>query len=209
MIGFDPDRPVTIVRTTARNWTNDAAAAKLAKLWREHISGRIYDVPDFGPVTASRADVDHCISSFDKSVSRAAHFAVLASAPELLANAVLVETHGDDKKVPGVRRIHRLFAAAALSHHVYTVKFTIKEHADGVMAFDGVMRLYDYHVPKKLPALTQAVDSSGGHLPGVSRGTNSPTLGGAPIPDRISLRELLAGLKDQSGTPYLAEPAAG
>lgn len=110
--------------------------------------------------------------------------------PDLLKNAILVETVSDKKTRADINRIHRFYAAAQMDGDVRRIKITVREHND------GVRRQYDIdHLDIEKPGT--------GLSPSNDRTTGG--VGSIPLPgSAISIRQLLDNVNSEvDGKPVM------
>lgn len=124
-------------------------------------------------------------------------YELLQNLPELIKNGVLVEEHED--KHGDAQRIYRLFAPVYLDNDMLIVKLTLKRERNIFkLAPDGFTynRLYDATLAKEKEPIErpQSADyKSGSHAGSL---TSSYT---------VSIAELLKGVNDNAGKPYINE----
>ena len=152
-------------------------------------------VPAIGQeASLSNNNIRHAISSaMSSDVDTLVGVEAVANLPQLIESAVLVETHEDKKNEPGLRRIHRLFAGFGLENKTYAAKITIKEYEEGSQTLlDGVYSAYDAKLEKAVPDGNR-----------VSRQPQRAESAHSTSGTNIILRDLLSGVKDSDGKPYL------
>jgi hypothetical protein len=165
------------------------------------------------PVHFTRQDWDHAVSSLRKSVEAVgelqaafAHLDATRVLPRLFEASALVERRPAARSEAQVTQIYRFFGAMRHGPNTYAVKMTVREHAGGqttlaVDAVEKVLKLYDMHLPKRMPPEPGTARTVPG---GASPPTHplSPSLAGAEprgLGDTIILRDLLRGIKGDDG----------
>ncbi len=194
-VDVDPDAKVPVVTAQPR--------FKGKNLWelmkgddrkdlRRQLSG-VYTNKNTGwAIRVARNGIDHAISSAKNSLDGVAHMEAVANLPALIENAVLVESH-EDRKKQGLKAVHRMYVPMRIGTSLFTVKLTVKESAEGMVAeIEDMRRLYDVSLARKMPGDSRQTpdsemsDGSSGSTPGTST---------------ITLRQLLEGVNDQKRTP--------
>ena len=137
-------------------------------------------------------DVRHITYSSNKrstASERKAREASLLSIESLVENAVLIESipNRKKKKKPNVRSYHRFYVPIRIDEKLHTVRI-VAEEQNGVVTLNPTdVNIYDVIIEKKTPR----------PLAGIS-----PVIGTAGDPSVISIREMLAGVKDADGKTY-------
>lgn len=125
----------------------------------------------------------------EKSIRNAS----VLSLPELMKNAVLVESGPNRKKnkKPGVRMYHRFYVPVATREGIATVRIVAEEknNSDRLVPLD--VRVYDVIINKRIPR-TQPT--------GASASTAEDSFSG------ITIREMLRGVKGMDGEYYAQSP---
>nr|WP_325190811.1 hypothetical protein [uncultured Selenomonas sp.] len=137
-------------------------------------------------------DVRHITYSSNKRANaseRKVREASILSIDNLLENAVLIESMPNRKpaKKPNVRAYHRFYVPVQADGKTRTVRI-VAEEQNGVVTLNPTdVNLYDVIIEKKTPR----------PLAGIS-----PVIGTAGSLFEISIREMLAGVKDADGKTY-------
>lgn len=195
--GIDLDERVKVVDISAAmpKKSMDAKAVK------RFLQGLIRDNPlaitaDGTAVVSilSNKDVEHITYSSRKNlpadIYRIRRKSIL-SIEELLENAVLIESipNRKIKKKPYARAYHRFYVPVRMNQHLATIRI-VAEERQGVITLNPTdVNLYDLIVEDK----KRRANAPAGSLP----------LGGPDSSsDTITIREMLAGVKDADGEPY-------
>lgn len=195
--GVDLDERVKVVDISAAmpKKSMDAKAVK------RFLQGLIRDNPlaitaDGTAVVSilSNKDVEHITYSSRKNlpadIYRIRRKSIL-SIEELLENAVLIESipNRKIKKKPYARAYHRFYVPVRMNQHLATIRI-VAEERQGVITLNPTdVNLYDLIVEDK----KRRANAPAGSLP----------LGGPDSSsDTITIREMLAGVKDADGEPY-------
>ncbi|MCB9942989.1 MAG: hypothetical protein H6851_05135 [Geminicoccaceae bacterium] len=197
--GTDPEQPVPITKARGDHAGQDYWQARKAfrksERWREIIDGGPYVNEATGfEIAVSGNDLRHAATRDKKrsddlnSLPRTMpeRIEALAVLPELLRHAIPAEPRPAAKGGRQIVNIHRLYAPLETDGAVYTVRLTVREYEAGAAAIDGidVFKAYDAALEKKLPA------------------GNAASRNLSPSAGTISIREMLAGVKDDDGNPY-------
>ena len=194
--GVDPDAPVEVVKAKPVYNVPGAKRPGLDTL-SEIVKGKHKNSNTGWGISVSKRNVQHSMhSAMDSDIDTMIGMDAIANFPALIKNAVLVKTHPDKKNTEGVKQIHRFFVPFVLNGGVYSVKITVKEFIDGHRAeIDGIYGAYDLKFAKKIAP-------DGDYTQG-SQGTH--TTYPAPDASSITIRDLVAGVKDNDGDGYLEQ----
>lgn len=137
-------------------------------------------------------DVRHITYSSNKRATaseRKVREASIFSIDSLLENAVLIESIPNRKtaKKPNVRAYHRFYVPVQANGKMRTVRLVAEEQNGAVTLSPTDVNLYDVIIEKKTPR----------PLAGIS-----PVIGTAGSLYKISIREMLSGVKDTDGNSY-------
>ncbi|MBF0487680.1 MAG: hypothetical protein HQK98_05910 [Nitrospirae bacterium] len=102
--------------------------------------------------------------------------------PELLENAVLVETRPDRDNNPDIKNIHRFYAPLELEGKLYRAKLTVRETANG-------KKYYDHSLKE--------IEKPVGHYPGDTSSGSAPRA--QQQARTLSVKDLLNGVKTSDG----------
>lgn len=191
----DLDAPVRVVRVEPQ--FEGQEAWKLAKSSTSRrlkpLAGTYRNQQTGWDIALTRQGIAHAAGSVAKrSADHQAHMEAVANLPQLIENALLVETH-QDRKDQGLIAVHRMYAGMQVENDLYTVKLTVKEHEGERRAeIEGVYRLYDSVIEKKTP--------DGAPYAAIPEGW-----GAHSTPDvfsTVTLRSLLEGVNDSEGQSF-------
>ena len=148
-------------------------------------------------ISVTMHGAEHAISSATRrGVGGIEHLEAVANLPSMLENAVLVESHTDNKE-QGLAAVHRMYAPMALGKDMYAVKLTVKQAPEGMVAeIEDVRKLYDLSLEKKMPGDLSAPPPAAKET---LTGSATPT----PGISEITLRRLLEGVNDHKGNRFL------
>ena len=127
------------------------------------------------------------------------HYEVLAALPSVVENGVLIEEHAD--KHGKANNIYRLFAPVKIGNNLLTVKLTVKDEQNTFKIVDGnytSLKVGDQQIEKSTRELLQ--DSSGKPVPNQAFPSAL---------SNISIRQLLEGVNDNNGKPYINADGTG
>lgn len=154
----------------------------------------VYQNKDTGwNLTLTGNSIEHAIhSASSRGIGGSPHFEAVANLPDLLREAVLVETHRD-RKDDGLRAVHRMFAAMRINDSLYAVKLTVKDYSgEKNITLDGVKKVYDLSLEKEIPAaILGAQPEQKGQVESLAAGNSE-----------INLRTLIEGVNDSEGRLY-------
>ncbi|UZE45041.1 hypothetical protein [Selenomonas sputigena] len=122
-----------------------------------------------------------------KTIRTAAAYSI----ESLLRNAVLIETVHNTKtaKKPSVHAYHRLYVPVKTKNTLVTVRLVMEEQIDGHVTIPPYeVNLYDIIIEDKKKTRP--------------RSGLKPVVGVNASPDTITIREMLAGVKDADGKTY-------
>jgi len=164
------------------------ATRRAAQAWaRENIRGSFRNIATGWEINVDRRGIESATS-----VTRSARdLDILQIIPDLLRDAVLVDTQAPRVAEIAVRAYHTLVGAMSYQGSIYRVQLTVREQDDG-------RRFYDQH----------SFEMGSPDLESEARGAEAldgPRLTSAPGPT-ISIGELLAGINREDGTPLLRLP---
>lgn len=144
-------------------------------------------------ISMSGTDFDEHLKSDARSQFVMDQYEAVSALPELMENAVLVESHTDSHGRAEVKKVHRFYAPLSIDGDTYSVVLTVKEFQNGVLSVDAVspMKLYHHRLEKKMLPVELGATAS--------QGNPDPHTGSI---SSYSLRELLEDVKDNGGTPY-------
>ena len=197
--GVDLEReiPITSIERSAphrslkeiRSYIQSNVAGKILERFK---SGVINKDTGF-VITMSKSDLGEHLKSDAASVNIRDQFEAVCALPELMERALLVESHPDSHRRPGVKCVHRFYAPLKIADAMYTVKLTVNEFIDGHLSVDfpSSLKLYHHRLEKKMPS----VDMPGFPLNGVTTGQTEGTF-------NVSLRQLLEDVKDSEGNVF-------
>ncbi|MBF0311519.1 MAG: hypothetical protein HQL56_18565, partial [Magnetococcales bacterium] len=156
--------------------------------WKIDISGKNIRHAAMRTITANRAVVER--------------LEAVAAWPELMRSAILVESREALKSTEAHKKIHRFYVPFKLGNEVFAVKMTAKEYEPGIITPEeiDVRKLYDTDIAKKM--------SAGTSKDLYTRSVDRPELNPKPTADNYTLRDILTGLQDDFGNPYLNQSSS-
>lgn len=203
--GVNLDAPVAVVaaqpRFAGKNLWELMKGADKANLRKELVG--TYTNADTGwSIRLTKNGFDHAVSSATRrGAGGMEHMEAIANLPTLIENAVLVESHKDNKG-QRLAAVHRMYSPMSLDGGVYAVKLTVKESAAGMVAeIEDMRRLYDVSLERKMPVDLFVSPPD----PAEASGKMAPTTGISGI----SLRQLLEGVNDSEGNAFLSQQKRG
>ena len=158
-------------------------------------------------VIVSKDSIKHILSdetstTIKNSVERALRqdvdrYELLNSIPELIEKGVMVEEHED---IHGkAERIYRIFAPVSINNEPYFVaKLTLKREKKFYKLIDGDI------VKNKLYDASIAIKKELGQQPQDSAAKAGPHAGSSESSSNVILADLLEGVKDNNGVPYIS-----
>lgn len=150
-------------------------------------------------VNLSKSGVDHAYSSAVNGgvVDARTSIEIVSVLPEIIKNAVLVESHPDAKQYENVGQIHRMFAGVSFDGEkdIYVVKLTVKE-LDGKhdLTVDGIYKAHDAKAIKIISDAKRRLPARKGH----------PNDNASDLLS-LSLGDLLRNVTDNGDIPYLRQ----
>ena len=155
-------------------------------------------------ITLSNQGLNHILSTARNREGETGNviYQAIPYLDELAKAAYRVETHEDRKPSPtklagqlgNLKQVHRFLAPVNLDGEQHVLKLTAKEYDNGKTEVDEVS-LYDMSHTKKIPV----------HFIQDSPNLMRRATGTTSDPGTISVREMLEGVNDVSGKPYLLE----
>ena len=123
--------------------------------------------------------------------------------PELLRNAVLVESRPDTRGVPEIKAIHRMYAPVRVDGTTYRAKLTVKEFSDGRRLYDQSLTTLEMQNPAQGGAAR-----IGENVVANQTTPNSVAVGFADSsPTEMTVGDLMAGVKRDDGTSVFSRTA--
>lgn len=197
---LDLNRRVQVVSAQAKNF--DKKIYELTKGQgridlRKSIVGTYKNLDQGWNIVLNRVGADHAISSALQSSEAKIHLIAVASLPELIKEAILVETHPDRKNQKGLKQVHRFLAPLEVTDSIFAVKLTVKEYENGghEVNVEKITKLYDLKIEKEM--------SGGIRLGHTSKKTSKLEPGSAPNISDISISQLIKDVNDSEGQVYL------
>ena len=201
--GVDLDEEVTVVDVSAAIPAGSANRRAVLSFIRQlAASGKRYKTTDdMAYISVLPKDVRHIAFSSHKNAKtrpeeHPVRIASIYALPDLLENAVLIESIPNKKKAkkPNVKAYHRFYVPIRTRTRIYTLRLVAEEQANGSVAFNPAeLNLYDVIVERKQKKKVS-------HKTGIK-----PVNRGKRLSDTISIREMLAGVKDADGKTYYRE----
>lgn len=201
--GVDLDEEVAVVDVSAAIPAGGANRRAVLSFIRQlAASGKRYKTTDdMAYISVLPKDVRHIAFSSHKNAKtrpeeHPVRIASIYALPDLLENAVLIESIPNQKKAkkPNVKAYHRFYVPIRTHTRIYTLRLVAEEQANGSVAFNPAeLNLYDVIVERKQKKKVS-------HKTGIK-----PVNRGKRLSDTISIREMLAGVKDADGKTYYQE----
>lgn len=201
--GVDLDEEVAVADVSAAIPAGGANRRAVLSFIRQlAASGKRYKTTDdMAYISVLPKDVRHIAFSSHKNAKtrpeeHPVRIASIYALPDLLENAVLIESIPNQKKAkkPNVKAYHRFYVPIRTRTRIYTLRLVAEEQANGSVAFNPAeLNLYDVIVERKQKKKVS-------HKTGIK-----PVNRGKRLSDTISIREMLAGVKDADGKTYYQE----
>lgn len=201
--GVDLDEEVAVADVSAAIPAGGANRRAVLSFIRQlAASGKRYKTTDdMAYISVLPKDVRHIAFSSHKNAKtrpeeHPVRIASIYALPDLLENAVLIESIPNQKKAkkPNVKAYHRFYVPIRTHTRIYTLRLVAEEQANGSVAFNPAeLNLYDVIVERKQKKKVS-------HKTGIK-----PVNRGKRLSDTISIREMLAGVKDADGKTYYQE----
>ncbi len=198
--GVDLDEEVAVVDVSAAIPAGGANRRAVLSFIRQlAASGKRYKTTDdMAYISVLPKDVRHIAFSSHKNAKtrpeeHPVRIASIYALPDLLENAVLIESIPNQKKAkkPNVKAYHRFYVPIRTRTRIYTLRLVAEEQASGSVAFNPAeLNLYDVIVERKQKKKVS-------HKTGIK-----PVNRGKRLSDTISIREMLAGVKGADGKTY-------
>ena len=196
----DVKQPVKVI-IAAPKFDNESAFAvrngKERSEFSSSLSGVYHNDATGWDIKLPSSSVKHSISSavVNEAVDYKTSVEIISQLPDVIKNAVLIESHDDDKNAFNVEKIHRMYAPVSFDNGktVYVVKLTVKE-MDGTYdtAVEGIYKAHDAKGVKEISDAKPQRPAQEEH----------PT-GNTPDIYEITIEEMLRGVKDNDGISYL------
>lgn len=198
--GVDLDEEVAVADVSVAIPAGGAnRRAVLAFIRQLAASGKRYKTTDnMAYISVLPKDVRHIAFSSHKNAKmrpeeHPVRIASIYALPDLLENAVLIESIPNQKKAkkPNVKAYHRFYVPIKTHTRIYTLRLVVEEQANGLVAFNPAeLNLYDVIVERNQKKKVS-------HKTGIK-----PVNRGKRLSDTITICEMLAGVKDTDGKTY-------
>ena len=181
---LDPDREVPVVEATSRyrHLTPRNARAQARRDANRQIRGAYRNEDTGWDIEVTRQGISKSLAGDDSAVRAE----ITANLPALLHNAVHTESGSDTRVRQDVRWVHHFWVPFRLDGRLNRVKLTVREFTDGTKRHYAVD--FVEIEPDVLEARTRDADKSA-----------RPN--GAPSGSTTRIRDFLAGVKYEDGTP--------
>ncbi len=170
----------------------------------DSLRGRYRNADTRWQIEVSRKGIEKALSSSGRQ--GAVHFQAIGSLPELIANALVVESRPPRRPYQGLLAIHRFYAAACADGVLYRVKITVKEMVDGHKFYDQSLTRIAQSPAFGGALLRGSGDSRCETVEPVSHGAAVSAAEGitGPADLRVTIAQLFDGAKYDDDTLYLA-----
>lgn len=217
------DEKVNVLNITNALPQGKVTPAQIISFLKQEIqkNNKITTADNKAVVSILPKDVRHITFSSNKQQTRShktrsTHDRAVFSINDLLENAVLIESVPNEKKAkkPKVRAYHRFYVPVQVGNKVETIRLVAEEQNGAITLSPTDVNLYDIIVENRKntapPSGTKPVIASNG-VP--SKGSVAPSgtkpVGAHAAPSAITIRDMLRGVKDYNGNPYINSNGTG
>ena len=199
--GVDLDERVKVVDIShaipKKGMSNREIKDFLSELTRKQLLSVTED--NLAAIRVLAKDIRHLTYSSKKGIdrkSRRIRNSALLSLEELTQNAILIESIPNRKKgrKPNVRAYHRLYVPVRIGTELKTIRIVAEEQEGVITLMPTDVNVYD--------VLLEDVHTNKGGSAATSTGISPAGRPDNASSDTISIREMLAGVKDADGKTY-------
>lgn len=189
-----------------KGFTNGENNHDLLNFVKELIDGKtkVSTADGYGLVSFLKKDKGHIVyfgKRIKSKIEGKQHFAAVKSIKQLLAAAIHVEEIQNKKlnKKPNVKSYHRFYIPVRIGDTIKTIRL-VAEEQKGELSFN----------PKKVNLYDVIIENRNSRAANEDRlSEKTYSLGQTTrVSDTVSIREMLAGVKDYQGEPYIKQEKA-
>jgi hypothetical protein len=171
-------------------------SARAARQWAlRELRGTFRNIETQREVAVARRGIEKATSGSGRAGKT--HIQAIQSLPDLIGNAVILESRPPMRPCEGLLRIHRFYAAAYGDGTLYRVKITVKEMVGGLKFYDQSLTQIAQSPDSGGALLRGSGDSRGEPVEPVSHGAAFFAAEGITGPSdlRVTIAQLFAGAK--------------